>query len=376
MSYRVPFIDPREHYRRLKPEIDAAIIGCLSRGDLIDRVDLRSFEESFAAFVGAKYAVGVNSGYHALQFSLQAAEITRGDEVITSGHTFVATVSAIVNVGAEPVLVEVADDYNLDVGAVEAAITPRTRAIIPVSLNGRVCEMDKIIALANKHKLIVIEDSAQALGAEYGGKRAGCFGTTACFSFYPFKLLGGFGDGGAVTTNDPGIAQKIKWLRYNGEDRKSGEYRCHGETALLDNVQAAVLHKKLNYAESWIAHRRQIAGLYRQGLVDIAELRLPHFDESRQRDVFQNYVIRANARNRLKNHLQAQGIETLIHWPKPMWQHSGLALKNPGLRNVEKLCQEVLSLPMSAETTEEDAQIVIENVRGFYRSIHAQVAGA
>ena len=376
MSYRVPFVDPKEHYCRLKPEIDAAIIECLSRGDLIDRGDLRSFEESFAKFVGAKYAVGVNSGYHALQFSLQAAGISRGDEVITSGHTFVATVSAIVNVGAEPILVDVGDDYNLDVAAVEKAITQRTRAIIPVSLNGRVCEMDKIIALAKKHSLAVIEDSAQALGAEYGGRRAGCFGNTGCFSFYPFKMLGGFGDGGAVTTNDPNIAQKIKWLRYNGEDRGSGEYHCHGETALLDNVQAAVLHKKLNYVEVWIDHRRQIAGLYRQGLADIPELRLPHFDESRQRDVFQNYAIRAEARDRLKNHLQAHGIETLVHWRKPMWHHPGLALKNPGLRNVEILCEEVLSLPMSGETTEKDVQIVTESIRKFYRPVHARAACA
>src|SRR5215469_4905030 len=149
MTYRVPFVDPRGHYQRLKTELDAAIIGCLTRGDLIDRRDLRGFEEHFAAFVGTKYAVGVNSGYHALQFSLQAAGVSRGDEVITSGHTFVATVSAIVNIGAEPVLVDVADDFNLDPSAVEAAITPRTRAIIPVSLNGRVCAMERILTIAS-----------------------------------------------------------------------------------------------------------------------------------------------------------------------------------------------------------------------------------
>lgn len=376
MSYRVPFVDPREHYRRLKSEIDSAIIDCLSRGELIDRSDLQRFEQCFAAFVGAKYAVGVNSGYHALKFSLQATGISRGDEVITSGHTFVATVSAIVNVGAQPMLVDVGHDYNLDVAAVEAALTPRTRAVIPVSLNGRVCEMDRIIALANKHGLVVIEDSAQALGAEYRGKRAGSLGTAACFSFYPFKMLGGFGDGGAVTTNDAQIAQKIKWLRYNGEDRGTGEYHCHGETALLDNVQAAVLHKKLKYVEAWIEHRRKIADIYHQRLADIAELRLPHFDETKQRDVFQNYVIRAEARDRLRSHLRTQKIETLVHWPKPMWRHTGLALENPGLKSVETLCDEVLSLPMSAETTEEHAQIVTESIRSFYRPVHVRIACA
>lgn len=193
MTYRVPFVDPRAHYRRLKPEIDGAIIDCLSNGDLIDRQQLRDFEARLAAFVGVKYAVGLNSGYHALQFSLQAADVGAGDEVITVAHTFVATVSAIVNVGAQPVLVEVGSDYNMDADAFEAAITTRTKAVIAVSLNGRVCQMDRIVAIAEKHNLIVIEDSAQALGAELHGRKAGSFGLTGCFSFFPFKILGGFG---------------------------------------------------------------------------------------------------------------------------------------------------------------------------------------
>ncbi|MGH9866216.1 MAG: DegT/DnrJ/EryC1/StrS family aminotransferase, partial [Candidatus Acidiferrales bacterium] len=206
MTYRVPFVDPRAHYQRLKPEINKAIIDCLSSGDLIDRQQLRNFETRLAAFVGVKYAVGLNSGYHALQFSLQAAGIGLGDEVITVAHTFVATVSAIVNVGAKPVLVEVCSDYNINGIAFEAAITTRTRAVIAVSLNGRVCQMDRIIAIAEKHGLTVIEDSAQALGAEFHGRKAGSFGLTGCVSVYPFKILGGFGDGGAITTNDPDVA--------------------------------------------------------------------------------------------------------------------------------------------------------------------------
>lgn len=366
MSYRVPFVDPKKHYQRLKSRIDAAIIGCLSRGDLIDRGDLRDFEEHFAAFVGAKYAVGVNSGYHALQFSLQAAGISRGDEVVTSGHTFVATVSAIVNVGAEPVLVDVAEDFNLDPAAIEAAITPRTRAIIPVSLNGRSCDMRRILSIAQKHHLIVIEDSAQALGAEYHDQRAGSFATAAAWSFFPFKSLGGFGDGGAVTTNDAEIARAVRRLRYNGEDRTTGEYHHHGETALLDNVQAAVLDVKLRYLGEWIEHRRKVATIYRQGLAGVADLRLPHFDESDRRDSFQNYVIRTERRDELRAYLQAKGIETLVHWPKPMWRHSGLGLRDPKLPNVERLCSEVLSLPITAETTEEQAGIVVECVRSFY----------
>lgn len=374
MNYRVPFVDAKAQYRRMKPEIDAAIAGCLSRGDLIDRADLRTFEGHFAAFVGVKYAVGVNSGYHALQFSLQAAGIARGDEVITSGHTFVATVSAIVNVGAQPVLVDVEDDYNLSPMAVEAAVTSKTRAILPVSLNGRVCDMDRIMAIAKKHRLIVIEDSAQGLGAEYHGKRAGSFGLAGCASFYPFKMLGGIGDGGAVTTNDPKIARIVRLLRYNGEDRATGEYHFHGQTSLLDNVNAAVLDVKLRHVENWIEHRRKIANLYRARLSDIDEIRLPHFDESNQRDVFQNYVVRATDRDQLRAHLAANGVETLVHWPRPMWRHAGLGLSDPQLPNAERLCREVLSLPMSAETTDEHVEIVAASIRSFYRPTRARAA--
>ncbi len=376
MSYRVPFVDAKAQYRRLKAETDAAIIGCLSRGDLIDRADLRTFEEHFASFVGTKYAVGVNSGYHALHFSLQAAGIGSGDEVITSGHTFVATVSAIVNAGARPVLVDVEGDYNLSPDAVAAAVTSRTRAIIPVSLNGRVCKMEDIMEIARKCGLLVIEDSAQALGAEYGGKKAGSFGLAGCASFYPFKMLGGIGDGGAVTTNDPEIARNVRLLRYNGEDRATGEYHCHGQTSLLDNVNAAVLDVKLKHVQSWVEHRRKIANLYRARLNEIAEIRLPHFDESKQRDVFQNYVIRATERDRLRAHLDANGVETLVHWPRPMWRHVGLGLADPQLPNTERLCGEVLSLPMSSETTESHVEIVGDSIRAFYPPTRARAARA
>src|SRR5437773_9384836 len=202
-AYRVPFVDPRRHYQRLKPEIDAAITSCLSDGDLVYRRQLREFEERFAAFVGVKHAVGVNSGYHALHFALLAASVGPGDEVVTVAHTFVATISAIVHTGATPVMVDVADDYNIDVDRLEQAITRRTKAILCVHLNGRICDMDRIREIADKHGVVVIEDAAQALGATFNGQHAGSFGVAGCFSFYPFKILGGFGDGGALTTNDP-----------------------------------------------------------------------------------------------------------------------------------------------------------------------------
>lgn len=376
MGYKVPFVDPQTHYRRLKSEIDDAITDTLSRGDLVLRQQLRDFERNLADFVGVKYAVGVNSCYHALHFSLLAAHIGPGDEVITVGHTFVATVSAIVHAGAKPVLIDVDKDYNLHPDLLEAAITPRTRAIIPVHLNGRVCEMDRVEAVAKEHGLHIIEDAAQALGAEFQGKRAGSFGLTGCFSFYPFKTLGGLGDGGAVTTNDQEVARILTLLRYNGEDRETGEFHCHGYTALLDNVQAAVLDVKLRHLLDWINHRRKIASLYREGLDGIEGLDLPHFSEEHHFDSFQNYVIRTPLRDKLREHLRSQGIETLVHWPKPMWEHQGLALENPHLPETESICQEVVSLPMSAETTREQVEIAVRSIRKFFSSNAAIMVGA
>jgi dTDP-3-amino-2,3,6-trideoxy-4-keto-D-glucose/dTDP-3-amino-3,4,6-trideoxy-alpha-D-glucose/dTDP-2,6-dideoxy-D-kanosamine transaminase len=376
VSYRVPFVDPKEHYRRYKSEIDSAITETLANGDLVLRRQLRAFEEHLAEYAGVRYAVGVNSCYHALYFSLAAAGVGPGDEVITVAHTFPATVSAVVHTGAKPVLIDVTADYNMNTALVESAITERTKALLPVHLNGRVCEMTPVLDLAAKHKLIVIEDAAQAIGASYKGRRAGSFGLAGCFSFYPFKSLGGLGDGGAVTTNDPKVARIVTLLRFNGEDRQTREFHYHGQTALLDNVQAAVLDVKLRRLPDGIEHRRSIATLYQQGLEGIDDLNLPHFSELNNFDSFQNYVIRTSSRDELREHLTRQGVETLVHWPKPMWEHRGLALQNPKLPETESICREVLSLPMSAETTAEQVDIVVQSIREFFASRPAAVLHA
>lgn len=368
MHYRVPFVDPRTHYQNLKAEIDEAITDCLSNGDLILRQQLRNFETNLAAFVGVRYAVGVNSGYHALHFSLLAAGIGPGDEVITVGHTFVATVSAIVHCGATPILIDVAPDYNMNSNLIEQKISHRTKALLPVHLNGRVCDMDRIIEIARRHKLVIIEDAAQSLGASFRGKKAGSFGIAGCFSFYPFKILGGFGDGGAVTTDDPEVARIVRLLRYNGEDRETGEYHYHGYTALLDNVQAAVLDVKLRHLPKWIEHRRHIATCYRDGLAEIPSLVLPHFGGQNCFDVFQNYVIRTKDRDRLREGLGSSGVETLVHWPKPMWRHPRLNLEDPHLPETESICREVVSLPMSAETTHEHVESIVQCLRDLCAS--------
>lgn len=365
MSYRVPFIDPKAHYRKLKAEIDFAFTDTLAKGDLVLRQQLRDFEQRLADYCGVKYAVGVNSCYHALHFSLLAAGVGPGDEVITVGHTFVATVSAIVHCGAKPVLVEVRSDYNMCPDSFAAAITPRTKAVIPVHLNGRVCEMDRILETAKKHNIAVIEDAAQALGASHKGVRAGAFGLAGCFSFYPFKSLGGLGDGGAVTTNDPQVARLATLLRFNGEDRQTGEFFYHGYTALLDNVNAAILDVKLKHFDEFVAHRRATAKLYHTLLEGTPLLERPHFDGADYYDTFQNYVIRTPHRDELRAYLKEQGVETLVHWARPMWSYPGLELGNPNLPYTESICHEVISLPMSAETTEEHVRITCEVIREF-----------
>jgi dTDP-4-amino-4,6-dideoxygalactose transaminase len=364
--YRVRFVNPQEHYRRLKPEIDHALVDTLERGDLVLRQQLKDFEKNLADFVGVKYAVGLNSGYHALHFALLASSVGPGDEVITAGHTFLATVSAIVHTGATPVLADVRDDFNLDLADIERKITDRTKVLLPVHLNGRMCEMESLMALASRYNLKVVEDAAQGLGATYDGRMAGSFGFAGCFSFYPFKALGALGDGGALTTDDPHVAEMARRLRYNGEDRETGEYHYHGYTALLDNIHAAVLDVKLRYFPNWIEHRRMIAARYRAGLDGVGDLMLPHFSEKKHRDSFQNYVIRTSRRDELRSYLREHGIETLVHWARPMWSHEALKLQNPDLGMVERICREVISLPMSAETTEQDVDITVEVMREFF----------
>jgi dTDP-4-amino-4,6-dideoxygalactose transaminase len=368
--YKVPFVNYPEHYRRIWNEVMDAITEALSKGDLILRDQLREFEENIASFIGVKHAVGVNSGTDALFLSLKAAEVGQGDEVITVAHTFVATVSAIVYCGAKPILVDVGEDMNMDVNQVEQAITPKTKAIIPVHLNGRICDMEKLMAIANEHDLLIIEDAAQALGATFDGKKAGAFGLTGCFSFYPAKMLGAAGDGGIAVTNDEEIAEKIRLLRDHGYQRSTGEMLCYGYNSRLDNVQAAILDVKLKHLPEWIERRRDIVSLYHQGLSDLQELKIPPPPRSDNRffDVYQNYVIRAKERDKLVAYLEESGIEILISWPKPMHRHAALGLVHFQLPKTEQISKEVLSLPMYPELDDEQVDIVIDALHKLYHT--------
>jgi dTDP-4-amino-4,6-dideoxygalactose transaminase len=368
VPYKVPFVNYPEHYRRIWNEVFGAITEVLSRGDLILRDQLRRFEENIASFVGVKYAVALNSGTDALHLSLKAAGVGPGDEVITVAHSFVATVAVIHHCGATPILVDVGEDFNMDMGQLEQAITPQTRAIIPVYLNGRLCNMERLMAIALRHNLIVTEDSAQALGASFGGKKAGSFGLTGCFSFYPAKVLGAAGDGGIVTTNDAEIAERIRLLRDHGQNRATGDILFYGFNSRLDNLQAAVLDVKLKYLPQWIERRRELASIYHRGLSSLSPIRLPPppSHQNRYFDIFTNYVIRARERDRLVAYLKEQGIEVLISWPKPMHHHDALNLRHFKLPTTEQISREVVSLPLFPELSNEQVEFVIEAIHKFY----------
>jgi dTDP-4-amino-4,6-dideoxygalactose transaminase len=366
MAYRIKFVEPAKVYRMLKDELDAAYFEVMSTGDLIDRGQLRSFEENLAKFVGTKYAVGLNSGYDALHLSLRAAGIGPGDEVIVPAHTFVATCSAVVNAGAKPVLVDVGKDFNIDVRKIAAAITPRTRGIIPVHLSGYMADMVQVMETADAFQLVVVEDACQSLGASMHGKMAGAWGVTGCWSFYPFKILGGYGDGGAITTNDPEVALFARRMRYNGEDRDTGEYHGHGFTCLLDNLQAAFLDVKLRYLPQWIVRRKAIAERYRRALSDLPDLLLPHYDDPRRDHIYQNYTLRSKQGDDFSEFLKAGGVEVLTQFRKPYYKHASLQLEDRGFPETEALSREVCSLPMNVEITDDEIAMVISVVRSFY----------
>lgn len=363
---KIRFVDPAKNYRMIKDEIDQVYFDVMINGDLVDRDQLRSFEKNLAAFVGSKYAVGLNSGYDALHMSLRAAGVGSGDEVIVPAHTFVATASAVVNVGATPVLVDVGRDFNINVDLVEDAITDRTKGIIPVHLNGYMADMPRIMGIAERHGLAVVEDACQSLGSSIDGKKAGSWGVTGCWSFYPFKMLGGYGDGGAITTDDADVAVFATRMRYNGEDRDTGEYYGHGFTCLLDNLQAAFLDVKLRYLPEWIERRKEIAKRYGNALQGLDDLRLPHYDKADFDHVYQNYVVRSKQSDNFSDYLKDHGVEVLTQFRKPYYKHEALVLEDRGFPETEALSREVCSLPMNVEIGDSDIDYVIQVVRSFY----------
>jgi dTDP-4-amino-4,6-dideoxygalactose transaminase len=362
----IPLVDLKAQYAHIKPEIDAAIQAVVDSAAFIKGPQVKSFEAAFAEFCGVRHVVGVQSGTAALHLALMACGIGPGDEVIVPSMTFIATAEMIGRLGGRPVFVDVDPrTNNLDPEALRAAITERTFAVIPVHLYGQPADMDAILDVAKEHDLCVIEDAAQAHGAEYRGRRAGSMGDVAVFSFYPGKNLGAYGDAGALVTNDPEVASQMRLLRDHGR-RSKYEHLVEGFNYRLDSLQAAVLEVKLRYLEAWNADRRRNAELYRLHLAELPMV-LPYEPEG-VRSVYHLYVIRVANRDEVLAHLRSRGIGAGVHYPIPLHLQPAFAHLGYGPGDLpvsEAAAAEVLSLPMYPELTE--AQI--EEVAGALREV-------
>jgi len=349
----IPFVDLKSQYSSIKEEVDAVVARVLAAGQFVLGPDVAAFEEEFAAYCEARYGVAVNSGTSALHLALLAAGIGPGDEVITVSFTFVATVAAIHYAGARPVFVDIDPrSFTMDVTQIESAITDHTRAIIPVHLYGQPADLDPILEIARAHNLIVIEDAAQAHGAEYKGRRVGSVGDLGCFSFYPGKNLGAYGEGGMVVTNNSEYAGAIRMLRDWGQERKY-LHSVKGYNYRMEAMQGAILRIKLRHLESWTQARRAHAARYNELLAD-AEIQTP-IALDYNRHVYHIYALRTAERDALQRILHEAGIQTGIHYPIPvhLQEAYGDPRYRPGdLPHSERAANEVLSLPMYAELSE------------------------
>lgn len=350
---KIPFVDLGTQYRSIKAEADAAVLRVFERGDFILGQDVTAFEQEFAAYCETSHCLGVANGTDALKLALQACGIGPGDEVISAAHTFIATTLAITECGATPVLIDCDEYYLIDVSKIEAAITPKTKAILPVHLYGQCADMDAIMAIAKKHNLVVIEDACQAHGARYKGKRAGSIGDIAGFSFYPGKNLGAYGDGGAITTNRADLAERIKLLRNYGQ-RVKYQHDLKGGNSRLDSVQAAVLRVKLKHLDDWNAARGRAAEEYGKALAG-KNVVLPKIAPNTTH-VFHLYVIQTNDRAGLQKALDAAGAQHGIHYPIPIHRQPAMAdlgYKEGAFPVSERVAPLILSLPMFPELTKE-----------------------
>lgn len=357
--------NPLPQYTSHKKEIDTAISKVLERGWYVLGEEVKAFENEFAAYIGVDYGIGVGSGTEAIHLALKACGIGRGDEVITVSHTAVATVAAIELAEGTPIFVDIEPEYyTLDAMKLESVINKKTKAIIPVHLYGQPADMDKIVEVARKYNLKVIEDCAQAHGARYKGKRVGSFGDMACFSFYPTKNLGAIGDGGMVVTNNEDLLTKARLLReYGWEERYVSKIK--GWNSRLDEIQAAILRIKLRYLDAANTARINIAEKYNEGLGK-CELILPQVREG-SGHVYHLYVVRAPERERLQLSLKEKGILALVHYPVPIHlQPAYSGCLNGGLPETERAAEEVLSLPIYPELWKSDVQKIIDSIKELY----------
>jgi len=366
----IPFVDLKVQYDSIKDEIDKAIQDVLNDTSFIMGEELKKFEEEFARFCNVKYAIGVANGSDALIFALRACGIVEGDEVITVPHTFIATAEAITHVGGRVVFVDInPKTYTIDTSKIEEKINEKTKAIIPVHLYGQPANMDPILRLAKKYDLKVIEDDAQAHGAEYKEEKVGSIGDVGCFSFYPGKNLGAYGDAGIVVTNNQEIAEQVKLFRNHGRITKKYEHAIEGYSSRLDNLQAAILRVKLRHLNKWNESRKKNAKKYNELLSNISGIITP-YEADYAKHVYHLYVIRIEGRDKLREVLKSKGIATGIHYPIPLHlqpAYNYLGHKKGDFPITEKVSQEILSLPMFAELSDEQIEEICYCIKNFYK---------
>ncbi|MFN6469076.1 MAG: DegT/DnrJ/EryC1/StrS family aminotransferase [Nostoc sp. SerVER01] len=365
---QIPFVNLKSQHAALKSELLSAIGEVLDDGNFILGEQVAEFERQFAQLCGVGYAVGVNSGTDALIFALKALGIRSGDEVITAPNSFIASATCIRVLGAKPVFVDVGDDYNIDVNKIAAAITPKTKAIIPVHLTGRPCDMEPILALAQEKGIAVIEDAAQAVLAEYQNQPVGSFGIVGCFSLHPLKILNACGDGGVLVTNDPQLYEQFKIMRNIGL-RTRDDCVLWSHNSRLDTLQAAILLVKLRYVQEWTQQRRQNARYYQTQLAGIPQIKIP-LEREWEKSVYSNFIIQADRRDELRQFLSDRGIGTAIHYPVPI--HLSTIGKELGYPEgsfpvTEMQASRILSLPIYQGLTVEELHRVCENIKLFYR---------
>lgn len=363
----VPFVDLKAQYRAIRDEIDAAIRDVIENTAFVLGPAVERFEHDFAAYLGVDHVVATSNGTTALQLALLALGIRPGDEVIVPAHTFIATAEAVAHVGATPVFVDVQDQTgNLDPSRLDAATTSRTRAIVPVHLYGQPADLDPILEFARGRGISVLEDACQAHGATYRGRRVGSFGIASCFSFYPGKNLGAYGEGGAVATDDPHLAARVRRLRDHGQTRRY-EHAEVGYNARMEGIQGAVLAVKLRHLDDWNEARRARAAVYSGALADAPGVHVPEVAPDREH-VFHLYVIRTEERDALRDHLASAGIQTGLHYPVPLHLQGAFANGRDRAGEfpaAERWARTGLSLPLFAELTAEQQAEVIQGVRSF-----------
>jgi dTDP-4-amino-4,6-dideoxygalactose transaminase len=347
----IPLVDLKAQYDSIRGEIDSAIARVIRSSDFINGPDVKAFEDEFAAYCGAAHAVGVSSGTDAVHLALRAVGIRAGDEVITTAHTFTATGEGIVMAGARPVFADInPDTFNIDPAKIEERITSRTRALLPVHLYGQPADMDPILEIAKRRELAVVEDAAQAHGAKYRGRPVGTLGDAGCFSFYPGKNLGAYGDAGAVLTNDSGVAERVRLLRNHGR-RDKYEHLELGFGNRLDTLQAAVLRAKLPFLERWTRQRQQLADMYTRLLAkDVRTPFVPDWAEP----VWHLYVVRIQNRSAVQARLKRESVQTGIHYPIPLHlqpAYASFGYQHGDLPHTERVCEEILSLPIYPDMT-------------------------